>query len=114
MAEGWYEKNFRNSITDWERVGIVNSLAVDNFGSIPEYWELAVLAVSPKFQRCGVGAALMEWGLDTARKENVPVVLEASIAGTGLYTKMGFEIVRRNKIVEELEVVAMRRDPLSV
>jgi len=113
-VEGWYETHVLNRITDWERLRKLNNQSVNNFGSIPDYWELAVLAVSPKFQRRGVGAALMAWGLNVASEEEIPVVLEASKAGTGLYAKMGFKVVGRNKIVDELEVVAMIREPGSV
>ncbi|KAM0562013.1 hypothetical protein ACHAPJ_002455 [Fusarium lateritium] len=55
-----------------------------------ERWHLSYLAVSPKFQRRGVGKSLVSWGLERCEEEGVPAVLEASVAGRSLYENMGF------------------------
>jgi len=52
--------------------------------------DLVTLAISPAYQRRGVGGLLMNWGLEKAREERVPVVLEATPNGLGLYLKKGF------------------------
>jgi predicted N-acetyltransferase YhbS len=51
---------------------------------------LGLLCVHREAQRQGVGAALVQWGLDRAIEEKLPAYLEASTAGFPLYTKLGF------------------------
>jgi GNAT superfamily N-acetyltransferase len=52
--------------------------------------ELAVLVVSPKYQRQGIGAMLLEDGLKRADEASLQTVLGASPFGLGLYQKYGF------------------------
>lgn len=59
----------------------------------PEHWHLRVLGVAPKYQRKGVGHLLVEWGLQNAKREDVPAALEASTNGGRLYAKLGFKTV---------------------
>ncbi|PGH21464.1 hypothetical protein AJ80_03255 [Polytolypa hystricis UAMH7299] len=56
----------------------------------PELWFLDALVVSQHWHRRGIGAQLLKWGLETAASEGVPVGLEASRMGEGLYRKFGF------------------------
>ena len=63
------------------------------FVRIPAYWHLETLAVSPEYQRRGVGRCLLEWGLDMAREEGVSVTVESSDVGRQLYAKNGFKVV---------------------
>ncbi|KAF2231435.1 acyl-CoA N-acyltransferase [Viridothelium virens] len=69
------------------------------FGSLqsqtdfPEQWHCTVLGVSPKYRRRGIGSLLLNWGLEKAREEGVPAVLEATPAGVALYEKTGFKPV---------------------
>lgn len=58
---------------------------------IDEMWYLKTLAVHPGFQRRGVGAILLDWGLNHARERGEKVYLEASESGKGLYLKKGFK-----------------------
>jgi GNAT superfamily N-acetyltransferase len=51
---------------------------------------LGLLCVHRDAQRKGVGAALVQWGLDRSREERLPAYLEASPAGFPLYQKLGF------------------------
>ncbi|KAI4169698.1 MAG: hypothetical protein LQ343_005520 [Gyalolechia ehrenbergii] len=46
--------------------------------------------VNPKFQRRGVGARLISWGLQQAADEKVPVTLSTSTVAEPLYRRMGF------------------------
>ncbi|KAJ9648699.1 hypothetical protein H2199_000612 [Coniosporium tulheliwenetii] len=81
------------------------------------YVHLAVLAVSPHCQRRGIGAKLIKWGLERAQKEldgGVPVTLESSPKGYGLYRKMGFVQVARISIEglpEADDAIAMVWEP---
>lgn len=52
---------------------------------------LGMLATRPNRQRLGAGAALLKHGLDLADSLGLPVRLEASPVGYGLYKKYGFE-----------------------
>lgn len=56
-------------------------------------WYLNFIAVDPAHQRQGYGRALVAWGLEQARKENVPASV---ISGTGkdsFYQRCGFEVL---------------------
>lgn len=59
----------------------------------PARWHLKYLGVDPAFQRRGVGAILVSAGVDRAREEGVPAMLEASPNGKNLYEKLGFRVV---------------------
>ena len=75
-----------------------------------------VAAVHPDHQRKGVGALLMQWGIDLAEKLNLPVYLESTEVGVGLYKKLGFQELQE-KIVHKPEVFGTEKDvvvPLMV
>lgn len=57
---------------------------------------LNFLMVLPDAQRRGIGAKLLSWGIEEADRLHVPMVLESTPSGFGLYKKNGFK---------ELEVV---------
>ena len=59
----------------------------------PEHMWLSFICVDPKFQRKGVGKKLMQWGMNRADKERVPIGLASSPAGEKLYHDCGFEEV---------------------
>ncbi|KAA8567543.1 hypothetical protein MFRU_048g00410 [Monilinia fructicola] len=110
-VEMWYCETFLDRDRPWDKIHHVRNLTIDNFGSIPEYLELAALAVDPKFHRRGVGGMMLKYGIDLAQKEQIPVVLEASPAGTQLYTKFGFRETGSTEMFPEVMVVAMQLDP---
>jgi GNAT superfamily N-acetyltransferase len=56
----------------------------------PDAWLLENLTTHADYQRRGIGARLIKWGLDQAEAERVPVSVESSFAGVSLYEKMGF------------------------
>lgn len=56
------------------------------------HWEVSLLAVDPDAQRQGVGAELIEWGVDQARAEGLPCVVISSTGSEKWYQKQGFEI----------------------
>ncbi|ODH46738.1 hypothetical protein GX48_07194 [Paracoccidioides brasiliensis] len=89
------------------------SATQDNFPSelFPELWYLATLAVHPDYQRRGIGKMLTSWGIEQARAENVPVGLEPSDKGLGLYEKLGFQEVRRSEWIAGKSAVVMIWEP---
>jgi GNAT superfamily N-acetyltransferase len=63
--------------------------------------------VDPRHQRRGFGRSLVQWGLDRANEERIPVGLDASRQGLALYEDMGFRTVAMVEVVPGLEVPAM-------
>ena len=47
--------------------------------------------MDPVYQRRGVGAKLISWGLEQAELEKVPVTLNSSTVAEPLYRRMGFK-----------------------
>ncbi|KAL8691730.1 MAG: hypothetical protein Q9224_004108 [Gallowayella concinna] len=58
--------------------------------AVSERWQLQNIVVDPEYQRCGVGAKLISWGLSQAAEEKVPVTLTTSPVAEPLYRRMGF------------------------
>lgn len=52
---------------------------------------LAMIIVDPQHQRRGIGTALLRHGLAEADRRGYPAFLEASPAGVGLYSKLGWK-----------------------
>jgi len=78
----------------------------------PARWHLKCLGVDPGFQRRGVGAMLVGAGMDRARAEGVPAMLESSPNGEGLYRKLGFRVVGEMALQEAgIAGPVMRWDP---
>ena len=48
------------------------------------------LAVTPDYQRKGVAIVLLNWSMDHAAEEKVPVTLVATRVGRPLYESVGF------------------------
>jgi ribosomal protein S18 acetylase RimI-like enzyme len=58
-------------------------------------WYLDLIAVAPEHRGHGVGAALIRWGVDRARTDAVPAVLEtARPENVALYEHFGFRVIR--------------------
>ncbi|KAJ3467664.1 hypothetical protein MRS44_005228 [Fusarium solani] len=62
---------------------------IDN---LPQYGIMDI-AVHPDFQGRGAARRLVEWGINKAKEEAVPIELSATPEGSGLYTKLGFKKV---------------------
>ncbi|CAD6447582.1 a0b476ac-209d-4a3f-bf69-f14ecd4d24f4 [Sclerotinia trifoliorum] len=110
-AEMWYTETFLDRDLPWDKIHHVRTLTANSFGSIPEYFELAGLAVRPKFHRRGIGGMMLKYGIDLAQEEQIPVLLQASAVGTRLYTKFGFQEIRKTEVFPEVIAVAMQLDP---
>ena len=66
--------------------------------------DLAAIATSPKHQRLGVGAMLVEWGVDRADNMKLPAYVESTPEGLRLYEKCGFH---------QVEVLPLDLNPVS-
>ncbi|KAL8707719.1 MAG: hypothetical protein Q9220_007299 [cf. Caloplaca sp. 1 TL-2023] len=67
----------------------------DEFMEFPDRWHLRNLCVDPKYQRRGVGAMLLSWGLEQANQDKVPITLSTSTMAESLYRRHGFKTWRR-------------------
>lgn len=52
------------------------------------------LCVSPEYQRCGVGSALLKWGIDIVDSKGVFAWVSSSDGAKDAYAKAGFEVAR--------------------
>jgi ribosomal protein S18 acetylase RimI-like enzyme len=85
------------------------------YKTLDEYWYLGLLGVDPKYQRRGIGAKLVKHGFSIAREGGLPMALEATVAGRGLYSRLGFKTIQRLRVgpLSE-EIVAMLWEPESL
>ena len=58
-----------------------------------DHWDLEHLSVDNNFQRRGIGQQMVKAAQDVAAKDGFPLILLASVKGTGTYTKCGFKKV---------------------
>jgi GNAT superfamily N-acetyltransferase len=77
------------------------------YRDIAPYLHVSILATSPDYQRRGVGTLLVCEGQRLALLDDVPLVLESSLAGRGLYAKNGFEKLWEGKTcgLEDMSMV---------
>lgn len=77
------------------------------FSDFPNHWFLSTVAVDPLRQRRGIGQQLVRWGLQQGLQDHVPVGLEASIMGFGLYEKLGFRTINKLEFMPGMTICAM-------
>ena len=109
----WYDHGRRNRFQKAQEDCMEKFLGS---GALDDMWYLKVLAVHPGYQRRGVGAALLDWGLKHARARGEKAYLEATLFGKGLYLKRGFTTVGELLVGEEGDEVrlsCMLWDPAS-
>ncbi|KAJ7033455.1 acyl-CoA N-acyltransferase [Mycena alexandri] len=100
-----------------KQLGATSNETRDEIMGDSKHWYLSLMVVDPKYQRQGIGQALLEWGLNQADAEGLEVYLESSDAGLRLYRKNGFEIVVWNELPDKqseggsLKWPALKRDP---
>jgi GNAT superfamily N-acetyltransferase len=78
---------------------------------LTSYWHLLDLAVHPKHQRHSIARKLVQQGLDMATKEQVPVGLESGVTGRSLYTQLGFTVIDRRTIQDDIVTLALVWEP---
>jgi ribosomal protein S18 acetylase RimI-like enzyme len=114
--ELFYESHFLDRVSDQTRVKrFQNTTLLDFYSLLNPRWHLAILAISPNHQRKGIGRKLIRYGQKFAAEESLPMTLEASVVGRGLYAKEGFKVVEEGEIVDEhmarYVVVSMAWEP---
>lgn len=65
------------------------------------YWTLAGLGVSEEYGRRGIGSKLLQWGCEEADKTDRAIVISASVDGEKLYSRCGFETMKRILLEDE-------------
>ncbi|KAF2260146.1 acyl-CoA N-acyltransferase [Lojkania enalia] len=110
--EKYYEDHMLDRITDRVRLkAYIKNIDDGFYDKFKSRWHLGVLGVSQEFQRRGIGGKLVRYGLKIAADENVPMTLEASIMGRGLYEKCSFKVVKEVEVAEGLNEVTMLWEP---
>ncbi|KAL4784905.1 acyl-CoA N-acyltransferase [Aspergillus varians] len=77
-------------------------------GDQPHYY-LNMLAVDPAFGHRGLGAMLLQWGLDRADQQRCITFISASPAGRGLYEKHGCRAVSSYEVIPGYHETSMVR-----
>jgi len=85
---------------NWVNQPAIDRLSALNAVVIPKYIPDTVptlfcklLVVHSAYQRRGIGAVLMDWGIAKAQKDGLRVALQSTKAGKRLYEKKGFKLV---------------------
>ena len=81
------------------------------YSTLNPRWHLRMFGVAPKYQRRGIGGKLLKHGQEIARKDDLPITLEASAAARGLYAKCGFKVVDETEVADGVHCVAMVWEP---
>ncbi|KAH7364092.1 hypothetical protein BKA65DRAFT_472433 [Rhexocercosporidium sp. MPI-PUGE-AT-0058] len=88
----------------------------DEFDAFVKSWivgtkvmNLSLLMTDPKYQRRGIGTALLQWGHEFADREGVPCFLIASPVGHPLYVHVGWKVIGEPLEVDLKDVIATQR-----
>ncbi|KAF2753271.1 acyl-CoA N-acyltransferase [Pseudovirgaria hyperparasitica] len=58
-----------------------------------------LIVVNPAIQSRGVGRMIINWAMELAVREDLPIYLEANLEATGFYEKLGFSKLSKDVIV---------------
>ena len=72
-----------------------HSAFLDSWTKGTKHIYLAILMTDPRFQRRGIGTAMLDWGHKRADKDGVPCFLIASPVGHPLYQSVGWKNVEK-------------------
>jgi ribosomal protein S18 acetylase RimI-like enzyme len=114
--EEYYERKLLQRAMDPKALEMYASLKQFSvYKTLDTYWYLGLLGVDPKYQRRGIGAKLVKHGFSMAQEGGLPMALEATVAGKGLYSKLGFKTIQKLRVgpLSE-EIVAMLWEPESL
>ncbi|KAF2226202.1 hypothetical protein BDZ85DRAFT_76986 [Elsinoe ampelina] len=78
----------------WKRrIAYLHEVSAQGSGrNPPAIFVLDICGVDPAFQRRGIAAKLVQWGLEEAKKRgNLECTTEGSAMGRGVYRKLGFK-----------------------
>ncbi|KAI9147811.1 Puromycin N-acetyltransferase [Paramyrothecium foliicola] len=75
-------------------------------------WFLSMMVVRQDFQRRGVGALLMQYGVEKADEDGWMAYVNGSAEGKGLYERFGFRTVEVSEFEDGAKTWHMKRDPV--
>lgn len=103
LLAGLYELPFRLPLHYLPRWQAALALDREHHQAMPmPHWYLMLLAVSPRFQRQGVGHQLMQPGLEGSDRTGSPCYVETSTEdAVRFYQRHGFEIVKTGPFAEQ-------------
>ncbi|KAF7549647.1 hypothetical protein G7Z17_g6255 [Cylindrodendrum hubeiense] len=83
------------------------ALAVEFFGKLTAkhkqimegrpHWYLDLIGVRKEWMGKGAASPLMRWGLERADEDGLPIFLESTPNGRGMYEKYGFRVLDRHE-----------------
>jgi GNAT superfamily N-acetyltransferase len=71
---------------------IVNSVYEDSMGN-KKCWRLEWLVTAKEYLNQGAASMLVNWGLEKAEQDHLPIALESTAESTAYYEKRGFKII---------------------
>jgi GNAT superfamily N-acetyltransferase len=83
---------------------IIHKPTVPIGAGLVDFWELDGMYVDPKSQRQGLGQELLQWGIEKARIENIPIVTKSSPVGIYLYERNDLRSFRKEDFEPFFEV----------
>lgn len=88
----WPEETRVDIVDSWTE--LVEGTKEDLLGDKPHYG-LSYTATHPLHQRRGASKMMVQWGVDRAKEENLPIYLESTEEASHMYEKLGFKCLRK-------------------
>lgn len=74
---------------------------IDSYNPDSFVADLHIIAIDPVYQGQGAAAALLSWGEGLARRDQMGVYLEATIAGYPVYNKRNYEVTGESIVASD-------------